>query len=511
MNTCKKLMLLLPLIALSTSGCGTINNNSSNSNNNSSNSTPSVNPSEDPNANKKSKNFYQLLVYSFADSNNDGIGDFKGIVDKLDYLVDLGVEAIWLSPVNTCKDYHAYNVKDYYSINSAYEYGDYNFDYLITECHKKNISVVMDLVLNHTSSEHVWTSQHPDWYSNKDVFGYGMRDLDYDKQAVKDEMKNVGRYWLNKGVDGFRLDAAMWLYNASGGTGSSVDHNKNYAYWNEWCAAMRQTNPDCYIIGEVLNSNHDLAYEYARAGFNSTFDFNVRRNVYSAVNGSTNYVDNTITDMNKALSINQNYILGRVLSNHDIGRYSQPHNGMGDEPAYYFTDFSSLRLANALNIMMRGNTFIYYGDELGLKGECKEGWDDMAFRTPMPFGTERTNSVTYFQGFKGNGQTTSTTLSGQTAEQDQTNQNSLYASVKALLNIKKNSDAIKNGTVSKLTNLPTGLQGYTLSNSTKTVSFIYNPTNSPVSYQNTQNILYSTDGNTNNISISSKGFIVTSN
>ena len=529
MNIYKKLLLLLPIIVLSSSGCKSINTSSGSSNETENDSGSTVTPSQDANANKKSKNYYQLLVYSFADSNGDGIGDFKGIVDKLDYLVDLGVEGLWLSPVNKCTSYHGYDVTDYYGINPSYEYGSYNYEYLLSECHKRNISVIMDLVINHVSVNHSWNSgswksAHPGWFSGQNAFyGTVMVDLNFDNTEVQQEMINVGKHWLNKGVDGFRLDAAMWLFNNEGNNASQVDHTKNYTYWNRWCNEMRATNPDCYIIGEVLNSDHDLSYQYAHAGFNSTFDFNVRRNVYAAVNGSTDYVDKTLTDMNKALTINQSFILGRALSNHDIGRFTQQHNGMADEPAYYFTDFARIRLANALNIMMRGNTFIYYGDELGLQGhiqrynESSDSYQDLNYRTPMPWAssnglTVSTSYITSEVNSYSNRQTLSnTTLSGHTAEQDKTDPNSLYACVKALLNIKKDSDAIKNGTLAKITGLPTGLQGYTLSNGTKTISFIYNPTNSNVNYQISQDVLYATDSYTNNVSISSKGFIVTSN
>lgn len=496
-------LFLLPLIALFITSCSIEDNNSSNADESETPLTPIP---------QENKNFYQLLVYSFADSNNDRIGDFKGIVNKLDYLCDLGIEGIWLSPILATNSYHAYDVKDYYTINSIYEYGDYDYKYLLEECHKRNIAVIMDLVMNHTASNHPWVSQHPKWYSGKDVFPGGMKDLNYDNTEVQNEMINVGKHWLEEGFDGYRLDAAMWLYNTGTGTGSSVNHTKNFAYWKKWCKAMREVNPDCYIIAEVLNSNHDLAYEYAKGGFNSTFDFNVRRNVYNAVNDSTyDYVEKTITDMNKAITINENYVLGRPLSNHDIGRFSQQHKGMSDEPAYYFTDFDSLRLANALNIMMRGNTFVYYGDELGLKGTCPEGYDDMAFRTPMPFKTGRTNSVTYFNGFHGNGKTTSTTLSGKSADEDSANPNSMYGVMKTLLNIKKQSNAIKCGTVAKIDGLPSGLNGYTLSDSTNTVSFIYNATSSAIEYHFSGNVLYATNSYTDIISISSKGFIVTSN
>ncbi|MBE6142206.1 MAG: hypothetical protein E7175_05160 [Erysipelotrichaceae bacterium] len=510
----RKLFLLLPLLL---TGCSTkIDASSSISEEEKDESIEESLVPVETNTNPLAKNYYQLLVYSFNDSNGDGIGDFKGIVDKLDYLTNLGIEGIWLSPIHACKSYHAYDVTDYYKTNSVYEVTignkKYDYKYLLDECHKKNISVIMDLVINHTSNSHVWKSEHPNWYSSQAAFPGGMSDLDYDKTEVKEAMKEVGKYWLKEGFDGFRLDAAMWLYNESGSDATKVNHQKNYAYWQEWCKAMKETKKDCYIIGEVLNKNHDLAYQYANAGFDSTFDFNVREHVYKAIKDSSyDYVGKTITDMNKALKINKDYILGRPLSNHDIGRFSQVHKGMADADPYYATNKNDLRLANALNIMMRGNTFIYYGDELGLQGTCPQGWDDMAYRTPMPFKSGKTNSVKYFNGFKGNGETTSTILSGKTADEDMNDTSSLYSTMKALLNIKKNSNAIKNGEVKKISNLPTGLNGYTLSDTTETISFIYNSTSKSITYEFSDSALFATENyESNSLNLSSKGFVVLS-
>ena len=466
---------------------------------------------------KRYKTYYQLLVYSFADSNGDGIGDFKGIVDKLDYLVDLGIEGIWLSPILKCKSYHAYDVTNYYEINPSYEVTisnkKYDYKYLLDECHKKGISVLMDLVLNHTSDSHNWYSEHRDWYSGKNVFGGNMPDLNYDKTEVQNAIIEVGKYWLNQGFDGYRLDAAMWLYNSSDGTNaSSVDHNKNYAYWTKWCQEMKKVKSDAYIIGEVLNSNHDFAFEYAQSGFDSTFNFNVRTQVESAIkNLSYDYVSAYNTDLAKAKKYNSNFILGRPLSNHDVGRFTCYHKGMGDESAHYVTSYEDIRLANALNVLTPGNAFIYYGDELGLTGTCSQGWDDMAFRTPMPFKTELTDSSKYFLNFKGDGRTTSTTLSGNKAEDDASNSSSLYTSLSKLINIKKKHNAINAGDMSKVTGLSAGLNGFKLSDGNEEVYVIYNVGGSKINYTlpSGTTSLYSTDIVSNgSVQLSSKGFLV---
>ena len=453
------------------------------------------------------RNFYQLLVYSFADSNGDGIGDFKGIANKLDYLVDLGIESIWLSPINKCVSYHAYDVTDYYEVNPEYIVNNYGLENLVTDAHAKGIQIILDLVLNHTSNQHKWYSEHPSWYSGDNVFGDSMPDLNFDKQEVREEIKNVGRYWLDKGVDGFRLDAAMWIYS----TKTNINqHKKNYTWWNEWCGAMREKKSDVYIVAEVLNKNHNLAYDYAQGGFNSTFDFEAMKHVYNAVKDPTyDYVGKTLTDMAKAYKYNPNYCLARPLSNHDVGRFTSSHNSMEDADAYYLTTVEDLRLANSLNILTPGNTFLYYGDELGLQGKCPTGWDDMNYRTPMPFSSGRTDSTKYFHNFKGNGATTSTTLSGKTIEQDQADSNSIYTACSKLLNLKIKHPTLKNGTMKALTTtLPSGLKGYSI-NGSENIAIVYNPTSNGISYTFTGNNLYASNGNTtNSFTIPSKGVVV---
>ena len=126
---------------------------------------------------------YQIYPKSFMDSNGDGIGDFKGIIDHLDYLQDLGVGGLWLSPIHEARSYHAYDVTDYYSVNHRYEVTvngtNYTLDSLVSACHQRGIKVILDLVLNHSDSSCSWYSQHRDWYSGVDAFGGNMKDFNY--------------------------------------------------------------------------------------------------------------------------------------------------------------------------------------------------------------------------------------------------------------------------------------------------------------------------------------------
>ena len=193
--------------------------------------------------------FYSVFVQSFYDSNKDGIGDIEGLTKKLDYLKDLGIEAIWLLPVHPSPTYHKYDIMDYYDIHP--DYGSMNdFKTLVEEAHERNIRIIIDLVVNHTSDQHKWfkealkgNEKYIDYYvwsndkelinkepnhwhkpikakskkiRNKKYYGFfwhEMPDLNYDNPKVREEIKAIGKYWLQDiGIDGFRLDAIRFTY-----------------------------------------------------------------------------------------------------------------------------------------------------------------------------------------------------------------------------------------------------------------------------------------------------------
>ena len=429
------------------------------------------------------RTYYQLLVYSFADGNGDGIGDFKGIIDKLDYLENLGIQGLWLSPINKASSYHAYDVNNYYAINGRYivevDGVTYDFPKLIEECHKRDIHVILDLVLNHTSSNNKWYSEHRNWYSSDNKFGFP--ELNFDLPEVREAVKEVGYYWLDQGADGFRLDAAMWVYN-----GGSNQHTKNYEFWTEWTTAMRKHKKDCYIIAEVLDSNSSLFYSYAQGGFDSTFDFKTINSVVRAVKGtSKDYADAVANGIAATHAINENYILARTLSNHDIGRFSDTgSNG-------HVSQKWEIILGNVINVLTPGNTFIYYGDELGMKGTCPGGWEDMSYRTPMPFQTERTDSNAYFYTFNGDRSTTSVTFSGNTAEEDMNDPNSIYNKLKEATALKNSELVFKKGTIESIDDLNIALSGYSLYLDGRTVYVIFNPTANDITYDFSGDVLLS--------------------
>jgi len=208
-------------------------------------------------------------VRSFYDSNGDGIGDLRGLTQKLDYIAGLGADCIWLMPVAESPSYHGYDVTEYNKIEPDYGTND-DFKAFMAAAHQHKIRVLVDLVLNHTSSEHPWFQEalrdtaapHRSWYrwaptqggacANNwhkspvrdecyfGLFWSGMPDLNYENPAVLDEMKHVARYWLDSmHVDGFRLDAARHLVEVGNEVSNTPPRIKCSATSASTCAAAR--------------------------------------------------------------------------------------------------------------------------------------------------------------------------------------------------------------------------------------------------------------------------------
>jgi alpha-amylase len=239
---------------------------------------------------------YEIFVRSFCDSNKDGIGDLNGITSKLDYLQDLGVEALWLTPFCKSPSYHKYDVVDYQVIDP--EYGTMqDLERLIEEAHRRDIRIIIDFVINHTSSENKWfleakkgkdnpfrnyyswlTPAQIDsmgvairektadsWETNPwhwakkgdtekyyGMFWSGMPDLNMDEPKVRKEIYEIGRFWLEKGIDGFRMDAAKHIY-------PEWEAPKAHDFWVEFRQEMEKIKPDVYIVGEVWTTAENVA------------------------------------------------------------------------------------------------------------------------------------------------------------------------------------------------------------------------------------------------------------
>lgn len=332
---------------------------------------------------------YEIFVRSFADSNGDGIGDINGITQKLDYLKDLGIEAIWLTPICPSPTYHKYDVTDYKAIDPEYGTMD-DFKNFVTEAHARKIKVICDLVPNHTSSKHPWFLQakmgkdnpyrdyyvwsNPkeikdtvNWYYPKDenkkpignekyygFFWSEMPDLNYDNPKVRAEMIDIAKFWLEETkIDGFRLDAAQHVYDAT-------EVKKNVLWWQEFRAALDEQQKNVYLIGEVVNKDTVVA-KYMNNALTSCFNFDLAVVMLDVAKSETpkNLVDTVIRIRKLYTKSNPNFIDATILSNHDQNRVVDDLNG----------DLSQAGMAASLLLTLPGAPYLYYGEEIAMQGQ----------------------------------------------------------------------------------------------------------------------------------------------
>lgn len=348
---------------------------------------------------------YEVFVYSFYDSNGDGIGDLKGLTERLDYIndgdpstdTDLGCTGIWLMPIMPSPSYHKYDVTDYMDIDPQYGTME-DFKAFLEAAHQRGIDVIIDFVMNHTSSDHPWFQEasgylrgleagaEPDlaacpyvdyynfslepstcklegteWYYEA-PFWSGMPDLNLKSEAVRAELEEIVDFWLELGVDGFRLDAAKEF--VSGATEANIEI---LTWFNDMVKAKKS---DAFIVAEVWTdlSTYSQYYASGVSCFNFSFgnsDGVIPNTVKHIGNANASSYGKAIMKLQDALSAyDPDYIDSPFYTNHDMGRAA----------GHYFNEYSAYqtKMAQALNLLMSGSTFLYYGEELGMKGSGKD-------------------------------------------------------------------------------------------------------------------------------------------
>ena len=339
---------------------------------------------------------YEIFVRSFQDGDGDGVGDFRGLSSRLPYLGDLGVGCIWLMPIPQSPSYHGYDVTNYYQVNRDYGSNE-DFRQFMAEAHRRGIKVVVDLVLNHMSSEHPYfkaaslsaDSPYRDWFlwspserktqgwsvptwhkaEGRDEFYYGlfwrgMPDLNLANPAVTEEAKKIARYWLTEmDVDGFRLDAVGLFFedgdNPRNGPGT-------HPWLRDYAGYIRQVKPATFTVGEVWDSVGTM-----RAYYPDQLD------AYFAFPLADAVIDAARKGSSRSLLFQQHQIqaafpkgrYGSFLRNHDQTRTMTELNG----------DWRRARLAATLLFTLPGMPFMYYGEEIGMTGNKP----DPRLRTPM--------------------------------------------------------------------------------------------------------------------------------
>lgn len=420
------------------------------------------------------RTYYEVFVYSFYDSNGDGIGDLRGLISKLDYIndgddttdTDLGCNGIWLMPVHPSPTYHKYDVTDYYDIDPVYGTLD-DFKEFLAACDERGIKVIMDLVLNHSSSKHPWFQEactylkdlgdgepsaeecpYFDYYNFSKEEGAGyykvagsdwyyegqfwseMPDLNLDCEALRTEIEEITKYWLDMGVGGFRLDAVKEYYT------DGQQENIDFLKW--LTETVKDQKEDAYLVGEAWLNISEYSRYYA-SGMDSLFNFafaGAEGVIAKVMNGtSAEKYGTTCASLQETFGqYNENFIDAPFYTNHDMARSA----------GYYVGENSlnRLKIAGAMNLFMSGSAFLYYGEELGMKGSGK----DENKRAPMYWSKDAgmegmCNGPADMESFE---------MKYDSLEEQQADAGSIYQFYKKTIKVRNQNPEIARGTVEYL-------------------------------------------------------------
>lgn len=415
--------------------------------------------------------YYEIFVRSFADSDEDGIGDFNGITEKLSYLKDLGITGLWLMPIHPSPSYHGYDVLDYYDVNPDYGTME-DFENLIEQADLLGMKIMLDMVFNHTSNQHPWflaaldgDEAYEDYYSftpsttntakvlgswgqtiwhtidNVKYCGYfshTMPDLNFYSENVKEEVLKISEFWIDKGVKGFRLDAVHHLYGDNESLTMGNIYLDNVVYLKQYSKAIDAYKSDIYIIGEIFEETlHRVVGDYFK-GLDSPIDFPVAAKIRFAAQNTINrvYVTNLKAIYDYYRTVDEDFISAPFIVNHDMDRFASQVLGHED----------ILKMSAEMLLTLPGNPIIYYGEEIGMYGVKAIGpdiWDETR-RLPILWGDEYTTdwiSSSNISLINMNEQNNGI----ETILEQLENANSLLATYIAMLQVRNNNIALKYG------------------------------------------------------------------
>ena len=424
---------------------------------------------------------YQVLVYSFADKDGNGYGDFAGVADKMAYFDSLGVGALWLSPVHPSQSYHGYDVTDYTAVSAKLGTMD-SFKALLKAAHDHKIKVYLDFVLNHTGDKHPWFvsakssessiyrnyytfSKNPQqdisagsipmiategaggynsgewfsagsgWYYHANFYTGMMPDLNYGPaascasspafKAVTDAAD--GRIKL--GVDGFRLDAVKHIYHNTTSNENPTFLKAFYDHCNATYKALGHSD-DIYMVGEVLSEHDQVAPYYA--GLPALFEFSFWYRLKWALTEKTGcYLAHDLMEYRKEYAARRsNPIVATKLSNHDEDRTAED---LGKDDA-------KIKQAAAILLTAGGSPYIYQGEELGYYGN--KGGGDEYVRTPIVWDATATKAA---KGALSGKVITALLTSAYSVETQEKNRSSVLETYRRFAQLRNQSAALAQG------------------------------------------------------------------
>lgn len=420
---------------------------------------------------------YQIFPISFATSDTDRLGDIQGIINKLDYLndgdpntnTDLGIEAIWLNPIYPSQTYHKYDILDYKAIDPKFGTIE-DFKQLIEESHKRGIKIILDMVFNHTAYDHPWfkaalkgeepyvnyyrieetldLQEYPTrnaWKNASGKFYYAwfwekMPELNLENEAVREEIRDISKFWMDLGVDGFRFDAAKHAYYPDEYPVGTPTLEKNLQFWMELRLFIKEQNPDFFLVSEIWDTAQNQA-PYAHA-YDTMFNFDFGEMVISALNVGNhgNLIQKHIDNVERLTDRNPNYVDSPFLTNHDQNRVMSLFAGSVDKA----------KIAAGLLLTMPGLPFIYYGEELGMLGVKP----DERIREPMRWNDDIASEVAYWNQWIYNWETPNVMV-------QQADENSLWTLYRDLIQLRNTyADTFVWGDLEQVTMKNSSVLGY---------------------------------------------------
>ena len=440
--------------------------------------------------------FYEIFVGSFSDSNGDGVGDLKGILNRLDYLNDgdptsgksLGIEGIWLTPIFTSPSYHKYDVADYYEIDPKFGTME-DLQALIDACHARGVKLILDMVINHTSTQCSWyksfVQAHKDQDTESEFYNFyswsqedsipagrvfnkiggtpdyyecnfwdQMPELNFDNPQVRQTVLDVAKFYLDMGIDGFRFDAAKYIYYG--------EHERSVEFWNWYMDELRAYKPDIYTVAEVWDSDGvtDLYFDALNC-----FDFTV-----SQAEGLIAQTANK-GDVNSYCAYVQSYLEAIAGKNPDAMYLPFIANHDTDRAAGYLPDASGqMQMAANLYLLGPGSPFLYYGEELGMRGSRGGANTDSNRRLAMVWGDGDTVKDPEGTTYQASNQISAGAM------QQMEDPNSLYTYYKKVIAIRKANPEIARGVYTALSFPEDKASGFVASLDGSFVCVIHNTT-----------------------------------